>query len=115
MMASAPRGFSAAAARAYRTSGSIQCHDVAAITRSNDEPPGSQSSNGAVITFTSGHSVRFSRASAARASPNSTQATRKPRRASATVAWPVPQPTSSTRAPGWRPAPSTMSSNSRSG
>ena len=70
---------------------------MAAYTSAN--PPRSQSSNRPCTTSTP-YGARFSRAPAASSSPSSMQVIGYPRAASGLVAFPVAQPTSSSRSPG---------------
>jgi hypothetical protein len=121
-----PPGRSSDEALRYLTSGSIQCHAVAA--NSSPKPGksgwvtdrgsswGLHDSKSACSTETRPNPARFRRASAASAAPSSTHVIANPRRASGSVALPDAQPTShSASTPGSTPVSEMSVSYSASG
>jgi hypothetical protein len=110
-----PPGRSTSCARRQPTDGSTQCQDAAATRTSKRRPPSSHSSNFAFSTATLRKAASRWRPSAAMPAPASTAVTAYPSAPSERVAWPVPQPTSSTGDPLSRPVMAARSANSSSG
>jgi hypothetical protein len=91
-----PPGESTSCARRQPIAGSTQCQDAAATRTSKRRPRSSHCSNVDVSTLTLGTVASRRRATAAISAPGSTAVTEPASAASGRVAWPVPQPTSST-------------------
>jgi hypothetical protein len=94
--ANQPPGRSILCARRQPIDGSTQCQDDAATRTSKRRSRSSQSSNAEVSTSALPKAASRRRANAAIPAPGSRAVTEHPSAASARVAWPVPQPTSST-------------------